>query len=955
METVSEPPASVAFGRFRVLPHRRELLADGQLLKLGGRAYDVLMALIEGRGAVVTKDALMVRVWPGRIVEESAVQVQISALRAAFGPDRELIRTVSGRGYQFTGKIMVASANLDDEPSEAGPGSEAPSSPTNVPEPVSDLIGRDEELQEALGLAAEHRLVTLTGPGGIGKTRLALAVARRLLPQFADGIWVAELSPLTDPGLVAATVACAVGIELPAGEISPQRVAQTLADRRLLLVLDTCEHVITASAELAEAVLRAGSTVRIVATSREPLRAEGEQTYPVQPLAVPTEAAEDPCRYGAVQLFVARSRESGAQISKARNVARRIAAICQRLDGFPLAIELAASRAAVLGVEQLATLLDDRFSLLTGGRRTALPRHQTLRATLDWSYELLTLPERLILPRLAVFAGTFSLDAAGAVVGGAEIVLPDVVEYIFSLVAKSLVATVVEGETVRYRLLDTTRAYVLEKLTENGERERLARRHAEYYQNLLERAETESERRPAPESLDDYGRLIDNLRAALDWAVTPGGDAAIAVALTAAAVPIWMHLSLMEECRGHVERALATFDAGLIHDARREMKLHAARAVLLPYIGSDISEIGVASAKALQLAEMLGDFEYQLRSLWSQWYFHSASGRYRVALERAQRFSTIAANQADATDRLVGEILVGVSLHYLGDQTGARGHIGHALEHAPLQRSHIIRFLVDQRVFAGVYLSRILWLQGFPEQAMRTAERCIDDARAANHAVSLCNALALGACLIALLVGDLAKAERYIGILLDHSKKSALPVSRAYGRSYDGVLAIERGDLDSGLRLLRAGLDDFEGMTPSRRYPTRPAFPAQLARALAGVGRFADGLAAIDEVLAWTADTEADWFIAELLRVKGELLLLQGAPEAAATAEDHFLQALDWARRQGALSWELRATTSLARLLCNQGRPADALALLQPVYDQFTEGFDTADLKAAKALLNALC
>ena len=185
------------------------------------------------------------------------------------------------------------------------------------------------------------------------------------------------------------------------------------------------------------------------------------------------------------------------------------------------------------------------------------------------------------------------------------------------------------------------------------------------------------------------------------------------MALTAAAVPIWMHLSLMEECRGHVERALATFDAGLIYDAHREMKLHAARAVLLPYIQSDISEIGVASAKALQLAEMLGNFEYQLRSLWSQWYFHSTNGRYRVALARARRFSTIAANQADATDQLVGEILVGVSLHYLGDQPGARGHIGHALEHAPLQRSQIVRFLVEPRVFAGAYLSRILWLQGF--------------------------------------------------------------------------------------------------------------------------------------------------------------------------------------------------------------------------------------------------
>jgi predicted ATPase len=520
------------------------------------------------------------------------------------------------------------------------------------------------------------------------------------------------------------------------------------------------------------------------------------------------------------------------------------------------------------------------------------------------------------------------------------------------LVEKSLAVVETTETEPRLRLLETTRAYALERLAESGEWEAVAHRHAEYYRNLFERAEGEAAA-PAGEWLADYAPEIDNLRTALDWAFSPGGDASVGVALTAAAVPLWMHLSLMDECRARVEQALAAIKAGADKNARREMKLHAARAVLLPYIRSDISEIGVASAKALQLAEMLGDFEYQLRSLWSQWYFHSANGRYRVALARAQRFSTIAANQADATDQLTGEILVGVSLHYLGDQPGARGHIGHALEHAPLQRSQIIRFLVDQRVFAGAYLSRILWLQGFPEQAMRTAERCIDDARAANHAVSLCNALALGACLIALLVGDLAKAERYIGILLDHSKKSALPVSRAYGRSYDGVLAIERGDLDSGLRLLRAGLDDFEEMTP-RRYPTRPAFPAQLARALAGVGRIADGLAAIDEVLAWTADTEADWFIAELLRVKGELLLLQGAPEAAATAEDHFRQALDWARRQGALSWELRAATSLARLLRDRDRIGEARDLLSSVYGRFTEGFGTADLKTAKVLLDDL-
>src|SRR5208282_4564007 len=291
MERASETPAGVAFGRFRVLPHRRELLADGLPIKLGGRAFDVLMALIEARGEVLGKDALMARMWPNRIVEENNLHGHISTLRAAFGAERDLIRTVSGHGYQFTGEISILPGSPDAR-AAAGMAAAQPAAalpPTNLPQPVSELIGRDGELREILSLTAAHRLVTLTGPGGIGKTRLALSAARQLLPHFADGVWLAELSPLSDPGLVPATLAAAVGLELGGGEVSAQRVAQALADRRLLLVLDTCEHVIAAAATVAHAMLRVSSVSHIIATSREPLRAGGERVYPVQPLAVPAE------------------------------------------------------------------------------------------------------------------------------------------------------------------------------------------------------------------------------------------------------------------------------------------------------------------------------------------------------------------------------------------------------------------------------------------------------------------------------------------------------------------------------------------------------------------------------------------------------------------------------------------------------------------------------------------
>src|SRR6266404_5818472 len=587
MEPIPLAPTAIEFGRFRILPHRRELLAESQPLELGGRAFDVLMVLIEASGAVVSKDALMHGVWPDRIVEENNLQAQISALRRAFGADRDLIRTIAGRGYQFTGDIRTVSTSPDPRPAGTPtvPVSTPTRIPTNLPERVSELIGRDVELDEILDLTASHRLLTLTGTGGIGKTRLSLEVARRLLPQFADGVWAIELAPLSDPELVPVALATALGLDLASGTASPESVANALRSKQLMLVLDNCEHVVDAAAQMAEALLRADPGVRVIATSREPLRVEGEWVYPVPPLAVPAENAadqDDPMHYGAVRLFVERARAAEPHFAPDSRGATMIAAICRRLDGIPLGIELAAARAAALGIGELAARLDDRFQVLTGGRRTALPRHQTLRATLDWSYELLAELERVILRRLAVFAGAFGLEGAVAVAAISEISPSEVVDGLFNLVSKSLVSTE-EGTVVRYRLLDTMRAYGLQKLTESGEIEAVARRHAEYYRDLFERAETEMEVRPATEWLADYGRRIDNLRAALDWAFSPGGDASIGTALTAAAVPLWMQLSLLEECRGRVERALAAIAAGARRDARREMQLHAALATSLMY------------------------------------------------------------------------------------------------------------------------------------------------------------------------------------------------------------------------------------------------------------------------------------------------------------------------------------------------------------------------------------
>ena len=619
---------------------------------------------------------------------------------------------------------------------------------------------------------------------------------------YDDGVWFVGLASLPDPDLVASALSTVLGISLP-GVNPVSGLAGWLRDKRALIVLDSCEHVIGAVAAIAEAILKAAARVSILATSREPLRAEGEWLHRLPSLELPPRSddltPERALQYSAVQLFNERARAitdgfalDGADIAP-------VIEICHRLDGMPLALELAAARVDVFGVKGLAARLDDRFAVLTSGRRTALPRHQTLRAAMDWSYELLPETEQLILRRGAVFQGDFTIDAAAAVATDDRIGSADVFEAIANLAAKSLISTDISSDVTYHRLLDTTRAYALEKLSQSGEIARVRALHAEYYRDLFERAETEWETRPTAEWLGDYGRQIDNLRAALDWAFSPGGDASIGVALTAAAVPLWMHLSLMEECGGRVEQALAAIAAGSGRDARREMQLHAALAASLMYTRGAVSEIDAAGTKALEIAESLGDAEYQLRSLWGLWSFCIISGQHRVALTLAQRFHTLAASQSDPNDRLIGERMIGTSQYYLGDLLSARRHIERVLAHdvAPAQKWQFVRFQIDRGWRRGPTLPGSCGCRdcrirrcGPPKPVSRTLARPITQSRWVTLSP-------VAACPIALWVGDLAAAEHYVEMLLDHSTRHALARWRAFGLGYQGVLAIQRGDVST--------------------------------------------------------------------------------------------------------------------------------------------------------------
>lgn len=946
-DAVPAEPA-ISFGPFRFLPAQQLLLARGVPVRVGSRALEILAALVERPGELVGKRELLARVWPDTFVEESNLKVNVAALRRALGegqPGARYIATATGRGYRFVAPIeRQGPEGASAVPSTAG------ASAHNLPASSTRTIGRGDTIAELRRQLPRHRLVTVVGPGGIGKTTVALAAAASLVAEYEHGVWFVDLAPLREAQFVPSAVASTLGLTIHS-ERAVAALLNYLRHRRLLVVLDSCEHLIDVASALAEQIVSAAPAVHVLATSREPLRAAGERVHRLSPLgSPPPESSEltalQALEFSAVELFVERAADSldGFELSDAE--APFVAEICRKLDGIALAIELAATRVDAFGIRGLSNLLDDRFRLLSEGRRTARPRHRTLAAALDWSFELLSDEERVVLRRLSVFAGSFTLESARAVAGPAGAAILDGVA---NLVAKSLVSADVSGAVVQYRLLDTTRAYALQKLAESGEHDAIVRRHAEHHRDLFERAEAESEVRPMAEWLAEYGRKIGDVRSALNWAFSATGDVAVGVALTVAAIPLWMQLSLLDECRACVERAIANDTAEHRASHRAQIKLHAALGSALLYTRGPLPETDVVWTKALEVAERFADSEYRLRMLWGLSIYRVYVGDYRDALRLLRRFRILAANKGDDADRLSGDRLTATALHYFGDQSRARRYVDRMLVQyvAPRHRSHIARFQFDQRVSAQGTLANIQWLQGFPDQAVRTAQGAVEDALATGHAISICNALAHAAFPIAMYVGDVAAAERFLQMLHDQLAKHALTIWNALGSCLRGMLLARQGD-SAGLPLLRTALAGLREVGFRLRYS---AYLGALARALGEAGQAAEGLIAIDEALEWAERSAERWFMPELLRIKGELLRLQGSAAGLASAEDHFRQALAWSRRQHSWSWELRAATSLAGLWHQRGRSDEARTLLLPVHGRFIEGFATADLRTAGALL----
>jgi predicted ATPase/DNA-binding winged helix-turn-helix (wHTH) protein len=939
----------LSFGPFHLVASERLLTREGIPVELGARALDILIALISTPNEVVSKKDLMSRVWPDVTVEEGSLRFHMASLRKALGDGKDgarYITTLAGRGYCFVAPVSRASS-----PRAGAPIAAANFPHANLPSRLSRMVGRDEDvLKLSAQLTASH-FVTIVGAGGVGKTTVAVAVGHHLSEAFMGAALFVDLGMLSDPNLVTTAVASMLGLSVGSDDARPSLMAY-LRDMRILLILDTCEHLIEAVAALAASIVEAAPQVHILTTSREALRIEGEHVYRLEALACPPDGpgitAAAVQEFPATQLFVERAVASGARLDISDAEAPIVASICRKLDGVALAIELAARRVESYGLQQTAALLDQRLTLLWLGSRTAPPRQKTLQATLDWSYQLLSERERVVLRRLAIFVGHFTLDAALEVVTGASLDRSTVFGAIDSLVAKSMVATRPIGAMMRYRLLDTTRAYALDINIDDTEAADLAVRHATYYRRWLEQTEAEWPTLPTGTERAPYFAGLNNVRAALEWCFGQDGDTKIGVELAAAAAPVFLAMSLLTECQRWSERALLALDDGS-RGGRQEMRLQASLGLSSMFTRGHSDAACAALNRSLAIAKARGDLLNEVRLLGPLHMYHLRAGEFRVCLQYAKRSSEIASTLGDAGATAMAHALMGISLHAMGDLSGARVELEAALEPGPgSPTSRTIYFGFDHYSWAGIALTTTLWLQGHPAQAVASADQAIKDPERIRHPVSL--AVVLNAISVLLWIGDVGAAEQHLDWFISRAESQSFQPYFDLGQGLKGELAIRRGEVKAGIEMLQSCLEKLHAAR-YERFTTR--FHIVLARGLAASGQFAEAITLIDETFRLIEAKGDTSYIPELLRLKGSTHLAMPKPRVE-DAEMCFMQSLELSRAHGSRAWELRTATDLAALWADQGRIDDARTLLLPVFEQFTEGSDTADLKAAERLLKTL-
>ena len=921
----------LVFGVFSLAPAERRLARGGSPIRLGDKAFEILGTLVERAGQVVGKAELLRQ---ASIANEEGLRFHIAALRKALGEGR-YIANVAGQGYTFVAPVSRVSGHNSGDAGQT--------SSRRLPARPRRLLGRDPVLEALVEQLVEHRFVTVVGPGGVGKTSVALTLAHDLAPRFEGDVCFLDVGGVSNPELLAGALAAALGIPMQPGSAAPGIVA-FVQRRRLLLVLDGCELGVDAAAALAEQLFRDAPQVYLLATSREALRADGEHVHRLFPLDYPPagegQTAADALGFPAVQLFVERVASNLHGFTLTDDEAPLVSEICRKLDGLALAIELAAGRINAYGVREVARQLESQFALMWPGRRTAVARHQTLNATLGWSHQLLSAREQIAFRRLSVFAGAFTLAMATAAVADDELSQAEAMELLGSLVSKSLVQFNAEGADGFYRMLDITRSYAFDRLGEAGEARWVAQRHAQLVQRLLEDRAVGQDIRARR-----LGELLDDVRAALEWSLSPDGDLDQGAALAAASAPVWLRAGLLMECRYWMKRVLNSVAAPTL-DAHRHLSIQAALASAETFTEGFTDDSFNGWENTLSIAKSLGNIEQQLTCLVVMWAHRIRSSEYRRApLFLANQVGELAGAVSDPGARALADWMVGITHHHLGRLATARPLLERSLAGDTLEarQAMMTQFGYDRRIPTMGVLSNLHWLEGRPEAAVRLGAVALAEARRSPYPVPLCEALTWQALNFHLRGDDPVEVEALLDETIAHARPRSIESYVGMAEALKGLSAAARGDF-SGSALVSRGLD----LLSKANYEVfHPLFLTEIARLRAEAGeRLTDDEVA--SLLELDAAGLEDWSSAEVRRNLGEVLLRQGEAERAAQL---FAEAADCAERQGALGWALRAALSLARSSVERASRSRSKERLAALLQRFAEGDETADIQAARRFL----
>jgi predicted ATPase/DNA-binding winged helix-turn-helix (wHTH) protein len=945
VQQIGSPSAiRLRFGPFELNVAERSLKKANQVIPLGGRAYDILIALLENAGEVVRKAELIARAWPDVTVEEGSLRVHLSALRKALRDGQfgdKFIANIQGHGYSFIAPVTRLPADRDRGNASSGL--------SNLPPALGRMVGRDDVVLEIQARLQTERLITILGAGGMGKTTVALAVGHSELARFSGAVFFVDLSTARDKEQVIGAIASAIGLDLRF--VDPKEaLLEFLRPRRALIILDSCEHLNAETAEIADSIFQGAPNIYMLATSRETLQVVSERVFRLRPLDCPPEqpglTASDVLAYPAARLFAERVSARGGNFSVSDDEAPMVAEICRKLDGIALAIELAAGRAAIFGVRNTVARLGSRLDLLKFGRRTANPRHQTLIATLDWSHDHLSEVERVLLRRVAIFVGHFTLEAALAVADEVGIDESEIAGALRSLANKSLIGVWTSSRGPFYRLLDTTRAYALEKLATSGEQDSIAGRHSSFSIKMLESNPVnlfDSEfTQAAASAVRDH---LGNIRAALEWSFGPNGNDPTAIRLAAAASQLFLAMSLLLECRTWMEKAIDRMTPEC--DPRHQMKSHAALALSLMYTEGNSDRVREAFHTALNFAQRHEDAHLQLSLLSGMsMYLHGivdAAGTYELAL----RSVAAARKTGSPDDAAIADSLLGAAYCLRSDQLRAQEHLKRSLRDLPhLRRFNASQYLFDLRSSSLSVLTHSLFFSGNLDQAAHYAKINIEEAARSGHPIGLCRALT-NPMRLYFWVDDLEQVERSLSKLEHTAERHSLAPARAVALGLRGRYLIRVGRVADGIQHLQESLEKLA----IHRYEVLTSdLVSELTVGLAKQNARSEALALIDRSIAAVVKANKPLHLPAFFLAKGSAFASGDAPENL-LAEEFFAKAMRQARQESALPFELRAGLELARIWIGRGEVQRAHDLISPVYSRFSEGFTTPDLILARRTL----